>query len=235
MDALNFLIQFQDYLAPRLDTYEQAIYLYIVRHSRLIGQDEVVIGFRSASKALAMGSGKLGRPMSDRSCYEKLRALCEKGFVQNLGTTHRGTKVKAFLPEEIHGLISIPNVDPAINIEDIDFFTNPEYKALLLVREANLCFYCLQALDENNFVAEHVVSRPKGSNSYRNLVAACRQCNNRKSSVSAEDFLRTLYRERLLSTDEFENRISHLERLRNGDLKPDISSIQPEQKRAATS
>ena len=29
MDIREFFIQFQDHLAPKLDTYEQAIYLYI--------------------------------------------------------------------------------------------------------------------------------------------------------------------------------------------------------------
>ena len=64
MDAVAFLTQFQDYLAPRLDTYEQAIYLYVFRHSRLIGLDEVVIGFKSARIRIAMGIGQNTRPMS---------------------------------------------------------------------------------------------------------------------------------------------------------------------------
>ena len=39
----EFFQQFQDHLAPKLDTYEQAIYLYIFRHSRFVGQDETVL------------------------------------------------------------------------------------------------------------------------------------------------------------------------------------------------
>lgn len=39
MDCQHFIEQFQDYLAPKLDTYEQALYLYIFRHSRLLGAD----------------------------------------------------------------------------------------------------------------------------------------------------------------------------------------------------
>ncbi len=42
-------------------------------------------------------------------------------------------------------------------------------------------------------VIEHVVSRPAGGNGYRNVVAACRQYNNRKGDSDAEDFLRILY------------------------------------------
>jgi 5-methylcytosine-specific restriction endonuclease McrA len=71
---------------------------------------------------------------------------------------------------------------------------------------------------------EHVISRPDGSNSYKNIVAACRECNNRKKT-SAEDLLRTLYRESFLSASELEDRVSHLERLRLGDLKPEIPLI----------
>ena len=36
IDARTALEEFQDYLAPRLDVYEQAVYLYILRHSRLV-------------------------------------------------------------------------------------------------------------------------------------------------------------------------------------------------------
>jgi hypothetical protein len=32
-----FLIEFRDHLAPRLDVYEQAIYLYVARHTILFG------------------------------------------------------------------------------------------------------------------------------------------------------------------------------------------------------
>jgi hypothetical protein len=64
------------------------------------------------------------------------------------------------------------------------------------------------------------VSRPHGDNSYRNVVAACRQCNNRKGSSDAEDFLRVLYRENILSHDDFEQRLFHLYRLKIGELRP---------------
>ena len=41
MDIEAFIIEFQDHLAPRLDTYEQAIYLYLFRHTRLLGITEL--------------------------------------------------------------------------------------------------------------------------------------------------------------------------------------------------
>ena len=60
MDIQQFFIEFQDFLAPKLDTYEQAIYLYVFRHSRLIGLDEVCIGFKSARRKIALGAGAKG-------------------------------------------------------------------------------------------------------------------------------------------------------------------------------
>ena len=60
MDIQQFFIEFQDFLAPKLDTYEQAIYLYIFRHSRLIDVEEVTIGFQSARRKMACGVGGKG-------------------------------------------------------------------------------------------------------------------------------------------------------------------------------
>ena len=105
----------------------------------------------------------------------------------------------------------------------MDFFTVAENRTLILEREAHRCFYCLADLNSENYVIEHVVSRPNGDNSYRNVVASCRQCNNRKSAESAEDFLRTLYREGLLSSEDFKDRVLHLERLRAGDIQPTLT------------
>ena len=54
MNVEQFLKDFQDHLAPRLDTYEQAIYLYLFRHTRLVGRDDAVVGFKSARRLLAI-------------------------------------------------------------------------------------------------------------------------------------------------------------------------------------
>ncbi len=55
MDAKAIIEEFQDLLAPKLDVYEQAVYLYILRHSRLQGREEVTIGFFSARLRMALG------------------------------------------------------------------------------------------------------------------------------------------------------------------------------------
>src|SRR5258708_1798432 len=99
----EFFQQFQDYLAPKLDTYELAIYLYIFRHTRFIGRNEAVIGFKSARARMACGIGEAGKPMSEKSAYEKIRSLRQKLCVTVVQTEHKGTRIWLHLPNEIEG------------------------------------------------------------------------------------------------------------------------------------
>jgi len=223
MDLREFFIQFQDHLAPKLDTYEQAIYLYVFRHSRLLGLNEVTIGFKSARARMSCGIGEKGKPMSEGTAYSKLTSLEEKGCLEILRTTHTGRELKLHLPNEIAGVIPPEVIESEPDLESMDFYSDQNNKLLLLKRENYLCFYTLQKLDKNNFVVEHVVSRPEGNNSYRNCVAASREANNIKGATSAEDFLRKLFRDRFLTYAQFEDRLQHLTKLQNGELKPPIA------------
>jgi hypothetical protein len=223
MDVVQFFKDFQDYLAPKLDTYEQAIYLYVFRHSRLIGLEEVTIGFKSARSRMACGIGEKGTPMSEGSAYKKLQSLHAKGVISIIRTEHAGRLLRLNLPGEISGLIPNPVVEPTQSIEDMDFFEVPENRLLILQRENYRCFYTLARLDEKNFVVEHVVSRPLGNNGYRNVVAASREVNNRKGSMSAEDYLRKLFRDGFLSAADLDERLLQLSRLKAGELRPALS------------
>jgi hypothetical protein len=182
---------------------------------------ETVIGFKSARKKMAFGVGKAGTPPSERVIYEKLRSLERKGFVRVLASERTGTRIRLFMPAEVEGVVPQQAETLDLDLEEIDFFSDPIHRQLILARDGYRCFYCLRDLDENNYVLEHVVSRPDGSNSYRNLVASCRQCNNRKDARTAEDYARLLYREGLLSQEELSGRLSELQRLVQGELKPD--------------
>jgi len=219
-DFAQFFAQYQDHLAPALDVYEQAIYLYVARHTLLEGRREATIGFKSARKKMAFGIGKAGTPPSEGIIYDKLKSLEIKGCIKVLSSERTGTRIHLVLPSEIPGLLSSATAVTPESIEDIDFFSVPENRRRILAREHAACFYCLAKLDENNHVLEHVVSRPEGNNSYRDVVAACRRCNNRKNSSSADDFLRSLYREGILSGDDLTARLATLQRLLAGELKP---------------
>src|SRR5260370_33635818 len=103
MDWKTFLEDFQDHLAPKLDTYEQAIYLYVVRHSRLQGLDEIVVGLKSARHRMAGGIGTASSPMSEHTAYRKLQSLAAKGCVVIGDGVRHGTRIVVRLPAEIRG------------------------------------------------------------------------------------------------------------------------------------
>lgn len=220
MELEQALKDFQDYLAPRLDTYEQAIYLYLFRHTRLIGVEEAVVGFKSARRRMACGVGEKGKPMSENTAYEKLQSLQKKGCIVILDSNRDGRKIRLKLPSEIPGVVVVATAPVPPDLEAEDFFEIQENRNRILVREGHHCFYCLRQLTHDNYVIEHITSRPEGSNGYRNVAAACRECNNRKGSSTAEDWVRTLYREGFLDAGAFQERQQHLERLRAGELKP---------------
>jgi hypothetical protein len=217
-----FFIQFQDYLAPKLDVYEQMLYLYIARHTIAVGRTETIIGFKSARKKMAFGVGSAGTPPSEGTVYEKLKSLESKGCIKVLSSERTGTRLRFIAPQDIPGIIPVAALETETTLDQMDFFSVPENRKRILKREGGQCFYCLAKLNTENYVIEHVVSRPNGDNSYRNIVASCRQCNNRKNAETAENFLRTLYRKSLLSSEDFKGRLSHLERLRSGELKPTL-------------
>lgn len=220
MELEQVLKDFQDYLAPRLDTYEQAIYLYLFRHTRLIGVEEAVVGFKSARRRMACGIGEKGKPMGENTAYEKLQSLQKKGCIVVMDTHRDGRKIRLKLPSEIPGVVVVETTPAPPDLEVEDFFEIQENRNRILAREEHRCFYCLRQLTRDNYVIEHITSRPEGSNGYRNVVAACRECNNRKGSSTAEEWLRTLYREAFLDAAAFQERQQGLERLRAGKLKP---------------
>ncbi len=217
------MIEFQDFLAPKLDTYEQAIYLYIFRHTRLLDVTESTFGFKSARSRMACGVGEKGKPMSENTAYTKLSSLQQKGAIRILRTEHSGRLIKLNLPTEIPDLIPTRTTEKKLDLEEMDFFEVPENRQMILDREGRRCFYTLRPIDEKNFVVEHIVSRPTGDNTYRNVVAASREANNRKGSMSAEDFLRKLFREGFLNEMEFEGRLKALASIRAGQLRPKLA------------
>jgi hypothetical protein len=181
---------------------------------------EVTLGFKSARQKIATGKGIKGRPMSEDRMYVTLGTLEEKGLIERIATQHTGTKVRLRLPSEVPGLIPASTSEAAISLDQMDFFNVAENRLLIVEREQGKCFYCLRKVDPDSCVIEHVNSRPEGDNGYRNVVAACRNCNNRKGSGRADDLLRTLYRDGFLTDSEFEGRLSHLQQLEAGLLRP---------------
>ena len=214
MDWQKILVSIEDVLIPHygFDIYQRGMYLYILNQTRLRGFETSTIPLSTISSALNCSAWQ---------ARKTIRQLAENGCIE-LEQTRNGHAVKVRLPDELG--ISIRSSEKVqLNIEDIDFFSGRKYVSSLIERERNKCFFCLSGISEENCELDHVVSQVKGgNNSYRNIVAACHKCNTRKQASESEDFLRDLYRKGLLSETELEGRLSALEALKNGDLKPEV-------------
>lgn len=220
MDARTALEQYQDYLAPQLDVFEQAVYLYILRHSRLAGKPSVKVELKSARHQIARGLGKRGSKIAAATCLEKLRSLDAKGCIALSGNHGAAPTVRVFLPSEMPGLIECIGNESVAELESMDFFNDAVNRRRIFQREEGRCFYCRRKLSDSNTSIDHVSSRPSGDNGYRNVVASCKRCNNRKGDSSAEDLLRVLFREAIVRADLLSERLDALDMLRDGRLRP---------------
>lgn len=232
------LKQLQDHLAPRLDSYEQMLYHYLFRHSFLEGHREVEVGIRSTRARVGMGIGKAGSPPSQARIAEKLRSLEKKGCVRILERSRTGTRLEVLLPHEIPGVVpeESASLSPA-DLEALDFFNDPALRPALVRREQGRCFYCLRRIAESSFTVDHVTAQADlaGGHSYRNVVACCFDCNSRKREGDVLGFLRELYREGLLGTNEHARRREAVDELRAGRLVPSVEPANPAMKLAIVS
>ena len=132
------------------------------------------------------------------------------------------------LPEEVHAEPHEGTAPSCLarrrsgrNLEELDFLQISSRREAIHARERGLCFYCLRRFVARGRVLDHVVPLVRGgSNSYRNLVSCCVECNSQKGETAAEDFLRSLYRLRRLTSAELEARLRALEALAAGELRP---------------
>jgi hypothetical protein len=216
--------EIQDYLAPRLDSYEQMLYHYLFRHSRLEGQREVTVGVRTLQTRVGLGIGKAGSPPSQSKITEKLRSLERKGCIRILERSRVGTRVEVLIPREVLGLIEEARNVALHDLDSLDFFNNPELRLAIFEREKGRCFYCMKVIERTNFTLDHVMpqSGVVQNHSYKNVAGCCFECNSRKQAKDAQDFLRQIYREGLLTTEEHRARVDSLQALMSGKLIPDL-------------
>jgi 5-methylcytosine-specific restriction endonuclease McrA len=208
--------QIEDRLFPGLglDVWERAVYWHLFRRTRIEGCDSVVVGLDSLAGATAMSTTKL---------RETLRSMQRKGCISIDERSRIGHSVRVLLPEEVPAL-PVPGIPAeAVDIEALDLCVGRQFVAPLLQREENRCFYCLVALTTDSAVLDHVVAQVNGGdNSYRNVVASCHTCNARKQAAAADDFLRALYRDGLLSQADLHDRRERLKLLQAGQLVPNL-------------
>jgi 5-methylcytosine-specific restriction endonuclease McrA len=213
--------QFEDLLVPRLrlSVVDRAVYSHLLRHSHLEGKAQL----RFSILGLARHLGLSGGPVRDA-----VRRLVEQNVLRLVERSKAGHVVDVRLPEEIravrysrnetHGKARGHGVE---NIEEADFLQSRALRQSIYAREHGLCFYCLRQLTPLMKYFDHVVPRVRrGRNSDRNLVSCCVDCNSQKGERPAEDFLRSLYRERRLTAAELSARLRALDALASGKLRP---------------
>lgn len=215
--------QLEEDLVPRLglNLAERVAYAYLVRHSRLAGNREFRFGIIWLAGGLRL---------SQATTRYAVRSLAAKGALRLIDRTQAGHLVEVFLPGEIRAAPHegpLPSclgrrpVSSSSNIEEMDFFERFSRSEAIHVRDGGRCFYCLRRFLIRGRVLDHVVPQARGgTNSYRNLVSCCAECNSQKGESGAEDFLRTLYRQRRITSAELESRLRALEALAAGELHP---------------
>jgi hypothetical protein len=220
--------QLEDHLAPRLrlSVFDRTIYSYLLRHSRLEGKLRLRFSILGLARNLRL---------SPATIRVGVRRLIAHGALRLLQRSKAGHLVEVRLPSEIRavrlsliesrpvGKVEPAGAHAAINLEQADFLQNVRLRKAIHARERGQCFYCLRSTTPSVRCLDHVVPLAHaGRNSYRNLVSSCMECNTQKGEKPADDFLRRLYRERRLTAAELAARLSALDALSSGKLRPSL-------------
>lgn len=222
-DAVQVWKQTEDLVIPqlRLTPYERAVYSHLLRHSRLEGKREIRFGIQRLAEAASL---------SDWAVRKAVRGLAAKGALRVAQRSKKGHVVELRLPEEIRGVCADRSGSggavreaSAANLEEMSFWETPALREAIHAREGGRCFYCMRRVKPAVRCVDHVVPQVRGgSNSYRNLVSSCTECNSRKLDQRAEDFLRWLFRDGQLTAAELKGRLRALEALAAGKMRPKI-------------
>lgn len=219
LDIKTTIKEIEDYLVTfaELDIYEKSLYYNLFRHSRLVGKKDTIFVIGSVPETVGL---------TEFSARNRIRKLDKKGCIKINETTRNGLRITVYTPREIEGCVKTESqikekID--INIEVIDFYKDPNYRDYILERENYSCSYCFKKISKDNYALDHVISQQNnGNNSYKNIVAACHECNSIKRGKNGEDYLREIYRKGILSSTELEERLKAIEKLKNGEIRPEV-------------
>ena len=206
--------EIEDHLFPRLHltTRQRALYYHLLRHTRLLGAESAVFALSPLATAL---------DIAESTAREDLRDLHAKGCIRIEERSRVGHFVRVMLPRELDGVVAEAEPKQMVDVETLDFFTDRRFLEALLVRERGRCFYCLRSLRNETCQLDHVTPQVTArDHSYRNIVAACHECNTQKQGLDGADFVRALYRKGVVSQAELGDRLEAIEKLKSGQLVP---------------
>jgi len=220
--------QLEDQLVPRLrlSVIDRTVYSHLLRHTRLEGKLRLRFSIVWLARNIRLSAG----PVRDG-----VRRLVAHGALRLVQRSRAGHVVDVRLPGEI-GAMRLNRLErraaakekeqrsrTTLYIEAADFLHDKSLRKTIHARERGQCFYCLRRTTPTFHCLDHVVPRSQsGSNSYRNLVSSCMECNSHKGEKHAGDFLRLLYRERRLTAPELAARLRALDALASGKLRPPL-------------
>jgi HNH endonuclease len=224
LNAAQVWKDFEDLLAPKLNfsVIDRAVYSHLLRHSRLVGKLRIRFSLSWLGPRIRL---------SPRTARESVRRLIVWGvlrLVERSCQAHHVVCVR--LPREVQAVRAARTAaqgsaqpSSATGFGEIDFLQIQPHRQAIHAREGGYCFYCLRRLIRERRCIDHVVPLAKlGTNSYRNLVSCCLDCNSLKADRDAVEFVRSLYRDRRLSAHELTGRLRALDDLAAGKLKPPI-------------
>jgi 5-methylcytosine-specific restriction endonuclease McrA len=221
LDGVEVWKQFEDLLIPglRLSVIERAVYSHLLRHSRLEGK----VRLRFSIDWLARGTG-----LGTTAARSGVRRLTAKGALRLAERSKRGHTIEVRLPEEVCGMRArkaapggAERLREAASFEETDFLGTRALREAIHAREGGRCFYCRRRVTAGTRCLDHIVPQVRmGRNGYRNLVSSCSECNSLKGERRAEDFLRWLYREGRLESDELKERLGALIKMAAGKMPP---------------
>jgi 5-methylcytosine-specific restriction endonuclease McrA len=194
---------------------------HLLRHSRFEGKTRLHFSVIWLARNLCL---------SQETVRKALRGLVRHRALLLVHRSKAGHVMDICLPEEVPAarVNSVQKPAGAASrdrgkLEEIDFMQTRELSRAIHAREGGVCFYCLRVMGPGMQGLDHVMPRShQGSNSYRNLVSCCMECNSRKGDRRAEDFLRLLYREGRLTGAELIRGLQSLKDLAAGKLRPEL-------------
>jgi hypothetical protein len=127
------LAAIEDRLFPRLgmDVWERALYHHLLRHTRLLGTETVLVAIAPVGRATGMSEWKV---------REVIRSMARKGCIRIEDRGRSGHVVRVVLPDEIDGMEKPGAAEEPIDIEAIDCFTDRRQVLAIVAREEQRCF-----------------------------------------------------------------------------------------------
>jgi len=214
-----------DAMAPRLglSVIDRAVYLHLLRLTHVEGKRRVRFSILGIAPHLGLSGGPV---------REAVRRLIDKGALRLVERANTGHLVEVRLPGEVRaprgsrtGTGGRDKLRREVNLDQVDFLRTPALRRAIHTREGGVCFYCLRRTPSRAHCLDHVVPLVEGgSNSYRNLVSCCMDCNSDKRGHTAADFLRRLYREGRLSAKDLTAGLLAVQAIAAGKLRPQVLS-----------